>query len=111
QDSLVVEGANTCGIAIVGLEPPDEPAAPIGQRIDAGELGHETGHARVLERRSHASDVGLSEMITRARAHSSLLATAGHMFTSIERKENHGETRRVNPERGGGRRSRRTGAR
>src|SRR5206468_10564500 len=98
QDPFVVEGANASGIAVIRLQPPDESAAPVRQRIDAVQLCHETGHDRVLERCAHAGDVGLSEVIMGARAHSSLLAMSDQMITSIRMKENHGETRRVNPE-------------
>src|SRR5262249_54524265 len=82
QDPLVVERANAGGIAIVSLEAPDEAGAPVGQRIDAVELRHETSHERIVESRSHAGDVGLSEVMTVARAHSSFLATFEHVFTS-----------------------------
>src|SRR5262249_56798979 len=62
EDQWIVERADRGRIALLGLEPPHEPRARVGDRVDARELGAEALHDLALERRAHARDVPLAEL-------------------------------------------------
>src|SRR5438093_1261909 len=64
EQQLVVEGVDARRVAGVGLEAPQEPGAPIGERVDRLQVRHEVGDLRSVDRCHHPPDVQLGQVPT-----------------------------------------------
>ena len=76
DDQRVVVDADGGGVALFGLEPPDEAGGVFGETIEGVESGHEGLDARVVERGDEAGDVVLRKVVF----HGALIVSevAGH---------------------------------
>ena len=63
NDARVLERANGRRVTFVALQPPDESGAPVSQRVDGGQLRDEALHLKRIQRRNHARDVDLGEVV------------------------------------------------
>ena len=59
---VAVEGPDRCRVAVLGLQPPDEPRTPVRQRIDRIELRAESFHPGIVNRCDEAADIHLCQM-------------------------------------------------
>src|SRR6266496_3378339 len=62
QDTIVTVGTKVGGVAVGGLQTPDEAGAAVGERVDLLQPGDETRHHGILERRFHPGDVDLGDV-------------------------------------------------
>src|SRR6266705_1776769 len=62
QDAVVIVGTKVGGVALGGLQTPDEAGAAVGERVDLLQPGDETGHHGTLERPFHPGDVDLGDV-------------------------------------------------
>src|SRR3989442_3837565 len=62
QDTIVTVGTKVGGVAVGGLQTPDEAGAAVGERVDLLQPGDETGHHGTLERPFHPGDVDLGDV-------------------------------------------------
>ena len=62
---VVVEDPDRGRVAVLGLEPPDEAGASVGQRIERSELRAKTVHRRIVDWRAQSSDIHLRQMEAR----------------------------------------------
>ena len=60
----VVKRTKFGGVADIALQPPHEARRSVRQRVDRFQAGHEVGHGRIVQRRSHPGHVDLSKMET-----------------------------------------------
>jgi hypothetical protein len=60
---ILLEPAQRGGVAVLGLQPPDEPGRRIRDRVDRIERRREVGDQRTVHRREQPSDVDLREHV------------------------------------------------
>jgi hypothetical protein len=63
HDPLVLEGPDGGGVAVLGLEPPHEPGAGVGQGVDRLQGGHEPGQLGGVQRGPHGGHVDLGQVM------------------------------------------------
>src|SRR6266545_3193106 len=62
QDAVITIGTKVGGVALGGLQAPDEAWAAVGERVDLLQPGDETRHHGTLERSFHPGDVDLGDV-------------------------------------------------
>jgi hypothetical protein len=87
--SLVVEGAFGGGVAVLGLETPEETGARVGQGVDLVQGTHEFGDDRIVDGTSEAADVELASCISRAFSHSGTVPSLGSVLGVVVVLERH----------------------